>query len=62
MVQEDFVVRRRVFVYGDSISVHYGPVLEKSLTGWCDFDRKGGVARALENLDEPQPKPIQLRM
>ncbi len=53
-MQEDFVVRWRVFVYGDSISVHYGSVLEKSLPTWCDFDRKGGVARALENLDEPQ--------
>lgn len=46
-------MKRRVFVYGDSISVHYGPALKKSLPGWCEFDRKGGVARALENLDNP---------
>ena len=47
-------MRRRVFVYGDSISVHYGSAMERGLPGWCEFDRKGGVAKALENLDDPQ--------
>lgn len=47
-------MKKRVFLYGDSISVHYGPAFEKALPGWCEFDRKGGVAKALENLDDPK--------
>ena len=34
--------------------MHYGPALELALPGWCEFDRKGGVSKALESLDDPQ--------
>jgi len=45
--------QRSVFVIGDSISVHYGPYLESALEGTCTYDRKGGSAEALANLDVP---------
>lgn len=40
----------KVFVIGDSISMHYGPYLEKSLSGFFKYDRKRGTDK---NLDEP---------
>lgn len=43
-----------LFVIGDSISVHYGPFLEKALAGICAYDRKGGAALAMANLDIPR--------
>lgn len=43
-----------VFVVGDSISVHYGPFLKDALEGIFRYERKGGVAEALRNLDVPQ--------
>jgi len=40
----------KVFIIGDSISIHYGPYLEKSLKGYFMYDRK----RVSENnLDNP---------
>ena len=46
--------RPSLFVVGDSISVHYGPFLERALAGSCVYDRKGGAAEALANLDVPR--------
>jgi len=43
-----------VYVLGDSISIQYGPYLEKCLRGLWRYDRKGGEAEALLNLDQPQ--------
>lgn len=47
----------RVFVIGDSISIQYGPYLERFLTGTFAYDRKrdgAGGAKAEHNLDVPQ--------
>ena len=43
---------RRVFVLGDSISIHYGPHLKIALAerGW-GYHRKSGVDEALADLD-----------
>ncbi|MDA3800318.1 MAG: SGNH/GDSL hydrolase family protein [Kiritimatiellae bacterium] len=43
----------KVFIIGDSISVHYGPYLEKYLTGIAEYSRKDGTVEALKNLDIP---------
>lgn len=32
----------KIYVIGDSISVHYGPHLQAELAGWADYARKGG--------------------
>tara|TARA_B110000483_G_scaffold239806_1_gene319090 strand:- start:2500 stop:3102 length:603 start_codon:yes stop_codon:yes gene_type:complete len=32
----------KIYVIGDSISVHYGPYLERELSGFADYARKGG--------------------
>ncbi len=39
----------KVFVVGDSISMHYGPYLEKSLIGFFTYDRKKGSENSLDN-------------
>ena len=44
----------KLFVIGDSISLHYGPALEAALRGVMDYARKDGVEAALANLDLPQ--------
>lgn len=44
---------KRIFVIGDSISIHYGPYLKKYLKGHLVYDRKGGHRKALANLDKP---------
>lgn len=44
---------RQVYVIGDSISIQYGPYLERSLCGKIAYSRKEGEADALENLDQP---------
>src|SRR5271169_4796096 len=44
----------KVYVLGDSISIQYGPYLEKYLSGIMDYARKEGVEEALLNLDKPQ--------
>ncbi len=43
----------KVFVIGDSISMHYGPYLKKSLEGFFEYDRKRDKGQALEDLDKP---------
>ncbi len=44
----------RLHVIGDSISIQYGPYLERALTGIYRYSRKSGEAEALLNLDVPQ--------
>ncbi len=46
----------RVFLIGDSISVHFGPYLEAALAGRVRYDRKrdSGSERAEDNLDIPR--------
>ena len=41
--------RPRLFVLGDSVSMHYGPHLQQVLGGKWDYERKRG---RVENLDE----------
>ena len=46
----------RLFVIGDSISIQYGPYLEKRVAGTFAYDRKqdaAGAPRATSNLDVP---------
>ncbi len=45
---------KKVYVIGDSISIHYGPYLEKYLKGFMSYARKEGVEQSLQNLDIPQ--------
>jgi len=45
---------KSLFVLGDSISIQYGPYLEKFVEGCFTYDRKGGIAEALKNLDNVQ--------
>jgi lysophospholipase L1-like esterase len=42
---------RSVFIIGDSISIHYGPYLQKLLP--FQYDRKNGEEQALVDLDNP---------
>jgi lysophospholipase L1-like esterase len=42
-----------IFVVGDSISMHYGPYLEKYLANQIHYARKSGESEALLNLDLP---------
>jgi len=44
----------KIYVLGDSISLHYGPYLETALRGVMDYARKEGDEEALLNLDRPQ--------
>ena len=44
----------KIYVIGDSISIHYGPYLKQYLAGVMDYARKEGEAEALLNLDNPQ--------
>ncbi len=43
-----------LYVIGDSISLQYGPYLEKMLAGFLRYARKEGEEEALLNLDRPQ--------
>ncbi|MFM1851371.1 MAG: hypothetical protein RIS54_1055 [Verrucomicrobiota bacterium] len=45
--------RPKVYVLGDSISIHYGPFLREHLRGVMDYARKEGEDEALLNLDNP---------
>ena len=45
---------KHVYIIGDSISIQYGPYLEKALHGVMAYARKEGEAEALLNLDNPQ--------
>ncbi|MFZ4617705.1 MAG: SGNH/GDSL hydrolase family protein [Rectinemataceae bacterium] len=44
----------RIYVLGDSISLHYGPYLESYLKGVMGYARKEGGEEAALNLDNPQ--------
>jgi len=43
----------KVYVLGDSISVHYGPYLERELTGYADYARKGGPDASGTDWENP---------
>jgi len=45
------IARLALFVLGDSISVNYGPALERSLAGRFRYDRKGFALGASQNID-----------
>ncbi|MEM9856829.1 MAG: SGNH/GDSL hydrolase family protein [Bacteroidota bacterium] len=45
--------RPKVFVIGDSISIHYGPYLAQYLGADFQYARKGDNGEALQNLDVP---------
>ncbi|HPJ22564.1 MAG TPA: SGNH/GDSL hydrolase family protein, partial [Clostridia bacterium] len=44
---------RSIFVIGDSISLHYGPYLEKNVEGKFLYDRKRGIDGTLDDLNGP---------
>ena len=44
----------RIFVLGDSISIEYGPLLERALGPAFDYARKSGEEAALRDLDIPR--------
>jgi len=44
----------KIYIIGDSISIHYGPYLKQYLAGVMDYARKEGETEALLNLDNPQ--------
>jgi hypothetical protein len=43
----------KLFVVGDSISIHYGPYLKNSLEGFFSYDRKRDEGEAIKDLDHP---------
>lgn len=43
----------KIYVLGDSISVHYGPYLETELAGWADYARKGGPDASGTDWENP---------
>lgn len=45
---------KKVYVVGDSISIQYGPYLERALQGSMGYGRKDGDEEAQLNLDNPQ--------
>jgi lysophospholipase L1-like esterase len=45
---------QKIFVLGDSISIHYGPYLKQYLNGKMLYSRKGDIRKAEENLDVAQ--------
>ncbi len=44
----------KLYIIGDSISLQYGPHLERALAGVMTYARKEGQTEALLNLDNPQ--------
>jgi len=48
------MANNKIYVLGDSISIHYGPYLKIFLEGILDYSRKEGEEEALLNLDNPQ--------
>jgi hypothetical protein len=44
----------KLFVLGDSISIHYGPFLRSYLRGTFEYTRKEGEEEAMLSLDNPQ--------
>lgn len=49
-------IRKRAFIIGDSISIHYGPYLQSLISDSFYYDRKrdNGEEKAENNLDDPQ--------
>ena len=45
---------RSIFVIGDSISLHYGPYLEKAVANKFNYDRKRGADGTTEDLETPE--------
>jgi lysophospholipase L1-like esterase len=45
-------MKKKLFVLGDSISIHYGPYLEKIIKDKFLYERKKGMDEALQNLDK----------
>ncbi len=43
----------KVYVLGDSISIHYGPYLKQYLNQTFEYSRKSGEQEALYDLDKP---------
>jgi lysophospholipase L1-like esterase len=43
----------KLYIIGDSISVHYGPPLQSCLKGIMEYSRKSGEEEALLDLDKP---------
>lgn len=43
----------KIYVIGDSISVHYGPYLERELDGFADYARKGGPDASGTDWENP---------
>lgn len=46
-------MKHKVFVIGDSVSIHYGPYLKTMIADKFDYDRKRGIGEALLDLDKP---------
>ena len=44
----------KIYIVGDSISIQYGPHLQRCLQGIAEYSRKEGEEEALLNLDNPQ--------
>lgn len=44
----------KLYVIGDSISIHYGPYLEQFLKGFFRYARKTGSEKGVANLDIPE--------
>ena len=44
----------RLYIIGDSISIHYGPYLKKYVRGLFLYSRKVGQGKAISNLENPQ--------
>ncbi len=45
---------KKLFVLGDSISIHYGPHLERYMKGKILYSRKGGIKQAEQDMDIAQ--------
>ena len=54
--REALRLMKNLFVLGDSISIHYGPDLQRMLAGKLGYDRKGSaqIQAALQDLDQAQ--------
>lgn len=44
--------KRKVFVIGECVSIHYGPHLKEMIKDKYEYDRKRGIEQALEDLDK----------
>lgn len=45
--------KQKIFVIGDSVSIHYGPYLKELINQKFEYDRKRGIEEALTDLDRP---------